>query len=324
MGQLRLPHRTTVRKVGARLLESHRRASLQFTQRRNLRDGRSRQIPLVRPGRGRRAGRAAALFARAEREGARRPHGLQRGRGARDARAARPPGHRGPARPLPAAALAAGGEQRSRTRGAALGRAHPGRGAAREGGPRRRPGANRAFAGRAPGARAARAEPVTAATTSAHFPSDFPKLWPSAGRSTVSLWGPMTFRARIFAVLALTGVVPVALLGWLSFSLHRAEVERTVSRAQAAIAAEAARNGERTIARGIEGLRLSVGALPLGELSDVELTAVLRIPYRQLAFVNAVALLTSSGNLLAAPAYEQGAAKPDSFNGQDLKVFLAR
>ena len=134
----------------------------------------------------------------------------------------------------------------------------------------------------------------------------------------------MTFRARIFAVLALTGVVPVALLGWLSFSLHRAEVERTVSRAQAAIAAEAARNVERTIASGIEGLRLSVGALPLGELSDVELTAVLRIPYRQLAFVNAVALLTSSGNLLAAPAYEQGAAKPDSFNGQDLKVFLAR
>src|SRR5437879_11821797 len=133
----------------------------------------------------------------------------------------------------------------------------------------------------------------------------------------------MSFRARLFAVLALTGVLPVALLGWLSFSLHRAEVERTVSRAQASIAAEAARNVERTLASGIEGLRLSVGALPLGELSDVELTAVLRIPYRQLAFVTAVALLTADGNLLAAPVYEQGASKPDSFTAQDLKTFLA-
>jgi signal transduction histidine kinase len=132
----------------------------------------------------------------------------------------------------------------------------------------------------------------------------------------------MSFRARLFAFLALTGVLPVALLGWLSFSLHRAEVERTVSSAQSAIAAEAARDVERTVASGIDGLRLSVGALPLDQLSDAELAAVLRIPYRQLSFVDAVALLDSNGKLLAPAVYEQNAEKPDAFTQSDLQALL--
>jgi signal transduction histidine kinase len=132
----------------------------------------------------------------------------------------------------------------------------------------------------------------------------------------------MSFRARLFAFLALTGVLPVALLGWLSFSLHRAEVERTVSRAQVSVAAEAARNVERTVASAVDGLRLSVGALPLAQLSDVELASVLRIPYRQLPSVGAVALLGSEGKLLAPAVYEQDAQKPDAFNGADLQALL--
>src|SRR5438067_5075119 len=134
----------------------------------------------------------------------------------------------------------------------------------------------------------------------------------------------MSFRARLFAFLALTGVLPVALLGWLSFSLHRAEVERTVSRAQGAIAAEAARNVERTVASGIEGLRLSVGALPLDQLSNPELAAVLRIPYRQLSFIDAVALLDADANLLAPAVYEHDAQKPDAFSQPDLQALLHR
>src|SRR5207244_1914674 len=132
----------------------------------------------------------------------------------------------------------------------------------------------------------------------------------------------MSFRARLFAFLALTGVLPVALLGWLSFSLHRAEVERTVSRAQVSVAAEAARNVERTVAGGIDGLRMSVGALPLGQLSDAELAAVLRIPYRQLPAVGAVALLGKDGKLLATPVYERDADKPDAFSESDLQSLL--
>ena len=132
----------------------------------------------------------------------------------------------------------------------------------------------------------------------------------------------MSFRTRLFAFLALTGVLPVALLGWLSFSLHRAEVERTVGRAQLSIAAEAARNVERTIAAGIDGLRLSVGALPLDQLSNAELASVLRIPYRQLPAVGAVALLGNDGKLLATPVYERDADKPDAFSEVDLQSLL--
>ena len=132
----------------------------------------------------------------------------------------------------------------------------------------------------------------------------------------------MSFRARLFAFLALTGVLPVGLLGWLSFAVHRAEVERTVSRAQLVVAAEAARNVERSIASGIDGLRLSVGALPLAQLSDAELASVLRIPYRQLASVGAVALLGKDAKLLAPAVYERDAAKPDSFSDSDLERLL--
>ena len=132
----------------------------------------------------------------------------------------------------------------------------------------------------------------------------------------------MSFRARLFAFLALTGVLPVALLGWLSFSLHRAEVERTVSRAQVAVAAEAARNVERTVASAVDGLRLSVGALPLAQLSDAELASVLRIPYRQLPAVGAVALLGNDGKLLAPAVYEPDAQKPDAFSDADLQALL--
>ena len=132
----------------------------------------------------------------------------------------------------------------------------------------------------------------------------------------------MSFRTRLFVFLALTGVLPVALLGWLSFSLHRAEVERTVSRAQVSVATEAARNVERTVASGVDGLRLSVGALPVAHLSDAELAAVLRIPYRQLPAVSAVVLLGKDGNLLAPPVYEGNAEKPDSFSEADLQSLL--
>jgi len=132
----------------------------------------------------------------------------------------------------------------------------------------------------------------------------------------------MSFRARLFAFLALTGVLPVALLGWLSFSLHRAEVERTVGRAQLSVAAEAARNVERTIAAAVDGLRLSVGALPLEQLSNAELAAILRIPYRQLPALGAVALLGNDGKLLATPVYERDAEKPDAFSEVDLQALL--
>ncbi len=119
----------------------------------------------------------------------------------------------------------------------------------------------------------------------------------------------MQFRSKIFTVLALVGVVPAALLGSLSFSINRAELEHTVGSAQARVADEAARACERFVAQAAESLRLSASVLPLHELSGEELATVLRIPYRQLDFLDALWLpggpvVFESGNGRPAPDLE--------------------
>src|SRR3954451_14110966 len=135
----------------------------------------------------------------------------------------------------------------------------------------------------------------------------------------------MSFRSKIFLVLALVGLAPLLVIGWLSFSLNRAELEKQVGGSQAALAQEAARGAERTLARGIESLRLSVAILPVFELEPAERSAALLIPYRQLDFVGAVALVDADGSLLAQPAF--GARKPQGDNDalvttKDVKRFL--
>jgi two-component system, NtrC family, sensor kinase len=119
----------------------------------------------------------------------------------------------------------------------------------------------------------------------------------------------MQFRSKIFTVLALVGVVPAALLGSLSFSINRAELEHTVGSAQARVADEAARACERFVAQAAESLRLSASVLPLHELSGEELATVLRIPYRQLDFLDALWLpggpvVFENGNGRPAPDLE--------------------
>jgi len=76
----------------------------------------------------------------------------------------------------------------------------------------------------------------------------------------------MTFRSEIVTVLALVGVVPMLPPGWLSFSINLGEVEKTVGRAQAATAQEAARYCERYVAQGVESVPLSTSYLPLERL----------------------------------------------------------
>jgi two-component system NtrC family sensor kinase len=96
------------------------------------------------------------------------------------------------------------------------------------------------------------------------------------------------FRSKIFTVLTVVGVVPAAVLGSLSFSVNRAELERTVRSSETRVAEEAARACERFVAQAADSLRLSASVLPLGQLSPSELAQVLRIPYRQLEFIDAI------------------------------------
>ena len=55
----------------------------------------------------------------------------------------------------------------------------------------------------------------------------------------------MSFRAKILAVLTVVGLLPLALLGFLTFTVNRAELEQTAGAAQEALAQEAARAAER-------------------------------------------------------------------------------
>jgi two-component system, NtrC family, sensor kinase len=112
----------------------------------------------------------------------------------------------------------------------------------------------------------------------------------------------VSFRARILFALGVVSLVPLSLAASFSFAANKSELERTVGRAQAAMAAEAARGCERFIARALESVRMSVGMLPLAELSGEEMGAVLAIPYRQLDFLRALALLDYDGALVAPPA----------------------
>jgi len=90
------------------------------------------------------------------------------------------------------------------------------------------------------------------------------------------------------------------------------------------LAQEAARGAEHWVARGVEGLRLSVSILPFEQLRPQEVSAALHIPYGQLEFVDALALVDDRARL-AGPLVTE-ARKPSSrppFPAEDLSRFLA-
>src|SRR5512140_3545800 len=134
----------------------------------------------------------------------------------------------------------------------------------------------------------------------------------------------MRFRSKIFAVLTVVGLLPLLVLGFLSFTVNRDELERTATQSQESLAQEAARGAEHWVARGVEGLRLSISILPFEQLQAGEVAAALHIPYGQLQFIDALALLDERGNL-AAPLVAE--ARPGSshpaFTAADLPHFLA-
>jgi len=134
----------------------------------------------------------------------------------------------------------------------------------------------------------------------------------------------MRFRSKIFAVLTVVGLLPLALLGFLSFTVNRDELERTATLSQESLAQEAARGAEHWVARGVEGLRLSISILPFDQLEAGEVAAALHIPYGQLQFIDALALLDEHGNLAAPLVAEArpGSSRP-AFTAADLPHFLS-
>jgi two-component system, NtrC family, sensor kinase len=111
-------------------------------------------------------------------------------------------------------------------------------------------------------------------------------------------------RSKTLLVLTGVGLFPLIVLGWLSFGANRDELEQTVGAAHLSTAVAAARGCERWVAQSLDALRASLASLPLEELSPSETATVLRIPYRQLGALEAVALLDEKGRAVAPPVHE--------------------
>jgi signal transduction histidine kinase len=129
----------------------------------------------------------------------------------------------------------------------------------------------------------------------------------------------MGFRAKIFAVLAAIGLCPAAILGWLSFSVNRTELEKSAGAAQTAVAEEVARGAEQFVLQAVESLRLSASILPLEQLSAHEVATALRIPYRELEFIDGVQLLSAAGTPLSPLVFESGNGRPQPLGDALIK-----
>jgi signal transduction histidine kinase len=117
----------------------------------------------------------------------------------------------------------------------------------------------------------------------------------------------MSFRTRILAALLAVGLLPVAMLGLMSWSANRQELVATASAAQAQAAADLARQVETLVLNAVEHLESTRRYLPLSRLTPGDAAAALEIPYRQLPWVNVVVLLSERGDALVSPVFERGA-----------------
>jgi signal transduction histidine kinase len=141
----------------------------------------------------------------------------------------------------------------------------------------------------------------------------------------------MRFGAKIGLTLIAVGVLPVALLGLVSYTVSRDELQRTVGRMQTQAAEDLALFTERTVTAAVESLHLSTAAiLPLDDFSRGELSQILEIPYRQLPSVSILALVSDKGVPVAGPVFERapdldpGLAGREPVRPADLDVFSRR
>jgi signal transduction histidine kinase len=143
----------------------------------------------------------------------------------------------------------------------------------------------------------------------------------------------MRFGAKIGLVLLAVGVLPVALLGLVSFAVSRDELGRTVGRMQTQAAEDLALYVDRTLGASIENLRLSASALPLEDsrgFARWEIAKMLAIPYRQLPFVSILAIVDDRKVPVAGPAFERRPDRDPSLAGREpvgdaeLELFSSR
>ncbi|HET6440182.1 MAG TPA: ATP-binding protein [Anaeromyxobacter sp.] len=137
----------------------------------------------------------------------------------------------------------------------------------------------------------------------------------------------MRFRVKIALVLLAVGVLPLALLGFASWTVSRDELQRTVGRMQTQAAGDLALFTDRFVSTSVERLRLAVAPILFDDYSLGELSAVLSIPYRQLPFISILAVVDDESAPVAGPVFVERAEDADAdrepIAPADLDLFVA-
>ncbi len=119
---------------------------------------------------------------------------------------------------------------------------------------------------------------------------------------------PVRFASRLMLVLALVGVVPVLLLGGVSFRANRDELHHLVGGLQTQSATELARACNQLVLMGVDNLRAASEYLPLERLEPQEASSVLSIPMSQLAALNLLVLVDAQGRAVAPAVFSPKAS----------------
>ncbi len=131
----------------------------------------------------------------------------------------------------------------------------------------------------------------------------------------------MRFAAKIGLLLLAVGVLPVALLGIASYTVSRAELQRTVGRMQEQSAEDLALFTERFVSGALENLRLSTSAvLPLDVYSRSELRNILGLQYRQLPFLSILAIVDDDKSPVAGPIFVPVPRSPADARPEDAPL----
>jgi signal transduction histidine kinase len=125
-------------------------------------------------------------------------------------------------------------------------------------------------------------------------------------------------------VLVLVGVVPVVVLGGLSFRANRDALHHTVGGLQVQAAEDLARDCNQLVLGRVDELRQAVEYLPLDALRPAEASKVLSIPLRQLGSLNLLVLVDSQGQAVAPAVFTQEDASRQRVTDVSLDLFSRR
>jgi signal transduction histidine kinase len=141
----------------------------------------------------------------------------------------------------------------------------------------------------------------------------------------------MRFGAKIGLVLLAVGVLPIALLGLVSYIVSRDELQRTVGRMQTQAAEDLALFTDRFVSTSVERLELAVSPILFDDYSLYslgELSQVLNIPYQQLPFVSILAVVDDHNAPVAGPVFVARGPEADParepISTADLDLFARR